>query len=187
MARQFARILYPSDPWFQEPGDVAQLAVEFAGVYDDGTSVCDLTVCSAELALAAFYGNTTRPTPTTPAWLSFTDEEVLGAGGLLHPSPAEPPWPSEYSNAHHNVVGNRQAVANAVVTLARAEPHRRRVVDRAHLVSLIVELSQRRDAPPKFMENTRKRMRRIHREELDLFEQVAAILPVVRTMLLSTK
>ena len=76
MSRPFARILEPPEPWYQQPPDPERLRHEFVGKYD-AISVCAVNICPVILAVAAFYGPTTRPGPVRPSCLSFTDDEVV--------------------------------------------------------------------------------------------------------------
>lgn len=182
MARPFVRILEPSDPWFAEPPVESRLAQEFRGKYDS-ISVCDITRCPPDVALAAFYGNTTRPTPVRPALLRFTEAEVIDAGGRLSKTDAEPPWPPEYNDAHHDVDAGQGDVAAAMARHALAEPGRRAVADRLELVRRIVDLAVRRDAPMDFRKKAKKRLKRLATEEPSFFDAVLEIAPRARDIL----
>lgn len=182
MPRPFVRILQPSDPWLRDPVDAGELTNAFRGTYDS-ISVCDTTCCSAEAVMAAFYANRTGPTPVRPAYMRFTDEEVLLDGGRLEKTDVILPWPPEYNAAHHDITEGLDAVALSMAHRVLAEPSRCVLVDRCGLVCGIVELSQRADAPGELVQKVVKRVRRLHREEPSFFEELDASMPSVRGML----
>lgn len=155
--RPFGRVLDPVDPWL-EPADDATRTQLFRGRYDT-ISVASLTGCPPAMVLAGFYGPASYQMPVVPAYFAFADVEAEEAGATLEPEPSEPPWPPEYSSAHHNLTGDQVAVAGAMVAHHNRGPHRVVPVARLDVLHEIAALLGRADVHPTYKKAGWKRIR----------------------------
>ncbi|WP_146647924.1 hypothetical protein [Labilithrix luteola] len=101
---------------------------------------------------------------------------ALGAEAV--PCPAEPPWPPEYSDAHHELKGELQRVAARMVELHDAEPTRIEEIDRKAWLMQMAGLLAREDVEKeRFRPNASKRLRKLlaakSRDERLLWAEIA--------------
>lgn len=167
--RDFARVLDPVDPWLEPAGEEAR-AQAFRGRHDP-MSVAALASCSPALVLASFYGPASYQMPVEPYYFRFTDREAERDGGRLDASPSDPPWPPEYSEAHHDLIGDQPAIARSMTARHDADPRRAVPVSRLDVLRGIASLLARPDVHEEFRKKGWKRLRgllklRVDREEV---------------------
>jgi hypothetical protein len=180
VARRFIRILEPADPWLS-PEDVEQLSGEF-GADEDSISIVEITEGYApEDALAAFHGHRRGRLPHRLLFVEFSLTDLLDLGGRIKPTPAEPPWPPEYRDAHHDVVDGMRPVAarfsEQVIDGTRVTVE----ADRTAVVQRMLVLEQRADAPESYRANIKVKMRKLAGTDRTLVEKLAAEFPNVES------
>jgi hypothetical protein len=137
----FCRVLHTADPWCTECSDDAR-AANFKGAAGR-TSVANQEVCPSRLVMAAFYGSGRRLEPPRPAYMAFRTSEVEANGGRLEKSDAEPPWPPEYNDAHHEIAEGEDSVAQFMARAFAQDGTRMVLVDREELFSEMCALLTR--------------------------------------------
>jgi hypothetical protein len=174
-AQPFCRVLDPVDPWV-EPASDEERAANFHG-RSESTSVASLVSCTTGLVMAGFYGPSRYQIPLNPHCFRFTDEEVRRAGGDLHQTPSDPPWPPEYSEAHHDLTGDQVAVASAMVQHFNADQSRAEPVSRIVILGQICALLARADIHRRFGRNGWRRIRKLlelPKERVELWAPLAS-------------
>lgn len=154
-----ARVLEPIDPWrtTTPPGERAGF---FQGRHPE-MSVTALSLCRPELVLASFYGAASRQISLEIGYFRFTHAEAARAGGTLHVTPSDPPWPPEYSEAHRDLTGDAPAIARAMVELHDVDPARVVLVGRLAVFHQIAALLGRSDVHERFAKAGTKHIRRL--------------------------
>lgn len=168
----FCRVLHPADPWLGQATDEDR-AAHFMGAHGK-TSVADRSACPSEVVMAAFYGSSRRLEPPQPVYMSFGRNEVEANGGVLQSSDADPPWPPEYNDAHHEITAGEPLVASYMAAAFARDGSRMSMLGRDVLFMQICELLGRPDRHEQFAKNSSWRLRRLFREERDLWESLAA-------------
>jgi hypothetical protein len=100
--------------------------------------------------------------------------EVEDNGGALERSNAEPPWPPEYNDAHHEISAGELSVARYMAAAFARDGSRMSVLRRDLLFVQICELLGRPDRHEQFVRNASWRLRKLFREDRELWESLAA-------------
>jgi len=166
--RHFCRVLDPVDPWLDQTSTDELLSEKFKGKHDKMSVAC-VDVCPPNHVLASFYGSASYILPAFPHYFPFTESEARDADADLESEAAEPPWPPEYSNAHHNLVGEQLPIARKMVALHRAQKRSTDVL-RCEVLDDICRLLARTDVHPTFKANGQKHLRRLLKLPVEMFE-----------------
>ena len=166
--RNFCRVLDPVDPWLDEASSDELLSEKFKGKHDKMSVAC-VDACAPTRVLASFYGSASYIIPAFPHYFPFTESEARDAGADLEPEAAEPDWPPEYSNAHHNLLGDQPAIARQMVALHRAQKRSTNVA-RFDVLDDICGLLARPNVEPIFKKNGQKHVRRLLKLPVEMFE-----------------
>lgn len=173
--REFCRMVEKPDSW-TEPGSLDTRADEFRGKYDD-ISVAHTANCPPELVLASLIGSRRGVGPVIAYYYRFLESEAIAAGGKLKPTDAEPPWPPEYNEAHHDIHEGQSEVARHMAHLHDGD--RARVVEVPQVVYLgiLADLLVRSGVHERFTKNGWKRLRRLFEDEPGVWAALAATRP----------
>jgi hypothetical protein len=158
--KPFCRVLEPVSPWLDLSTSNQTLEENFKGRYDT-ISVSKLTDCTPQFILAGFYGPASYQIPLDPRCFRFTDQEATLAGGAIQQEASNPPWPPEYSNAHHNLIGDQVAITASMVRLFSNDRTRAASVTRFDVFDELCGLLGRPDLHAKFKEKSWKRFRNL--------------------------
>ena len=142
----FARIIDPVDPWLSA-STVAERAAAFRGGIHDVLSVTAQDRCQPALALGSFYCGASYQLPAFPIYFHFKRQEANAAGGELQDTPAQPPWPPEYNDAHHDLTGNQVSIAEGMVAIHALDATRAVEVDRLAVLQELAGLLVRDGLP----------------------------------------
>lgn len=112
--------------------------------------------------------------------MAFRPGEVEANGGRLEKSDAEPPWPPEYNDAHHEITQGEHSVAQFMARAFAQDDTRMVMVDREELFSEMCALLTRPDAHQQLTKNSSWRLRRLFKEERPLWESLALRFPRLR-------
>lgn len=177
MGSAFVRVLDPADPWVEgEKYTDEQRQSNFRGRADWNISVAMVARCPPRRVLAALYGQRRDPVLDLQAVFRFLREEVEAAGGVLHDTPSDPPWPQDYCHAHHDVVQAHDAVAAHMAELYSENQGRVVLEDELVILKLIAEMLGRADVHKKFKRGASYRFKRMFLDggtERDLWTEVA--------------
>lgn len=166
--RKFSRVLEPVDPWLDPQSSDEVLSEKFKGKHDKMSVAC-LDSCAATRVLASFYGPATYILPAFPHHFPFMESEARAAGAVLEHEDAIPPWPPEYSSAHHNLQGNQLQIAREMVGLHRAQK-RSVEIPRCDVLDDICCLLARSDVHQAFKTNGQKHIRRLLKSRVEMLE-----------------
>ncbi|MEZ4320844.1 MAG: hypothetical protein R3F61_25430 [Myxococcota bacterium] len=158
----FVRVLEPADHWTNKAKYTdEQREKNFRGRVDWDISVALEARCSPPRVLAALFGGRKEVALDPPAYYRFHRSEVEAVGGVLKDTPAKPPWPEDYSHAHHDVVKAHAEVAEHMASLYNEEPERVQLEEETTVLLIIAELLGRPDVQKKFKTNATYRFRRM--------------------------
>ncbi len=166
--RRFCRVLDPVDPWLEPDSSDELLSEKFKGKHDKMSVAC-VDACTPTRVLASFYGPATYILPPFPHHFPFIESEAQDAGAVLEPEAAIPPWPLEYSSAHHNLVGEQLPIAQKMVALHRAQT-RSTEIPRCEVLDDICILLARPDVHETFKANGQKHIRRLLKSRVEMME-----------------
>ena len=173
----FVRVLHPIDPWL-DPQYSVERPKHFRGEYGF-TSVAMTAYCGELLVLASFHGARREVGPPNPAVFRFTRAEALEVGGIIRDTDANPPWPPEYNQAHHDIVAGQDQVAEAMATCYENDPRRMAIHNEVDLLVVIALLLERADVNERFRKHAIWRLRRMFEENQQIWIQVAKQVPSI--------
>ncbi len=174
----FCRVLEPVDPWRVECSEEVR-AANFRG-RAGRTSVANQETCPPRVVMAAFYGSSRRLEPSKPACMAFRPSEVAANGGRLEKSDADPPWPPEYNDAHHEITQGEDSVALFMARAFAQDESRLIQVEREEHFAEVCALLSRPDAHKQLVQNSSWRLRKLFKEERSLWDSLAARFPRIR-------
>jgi hypothetical protein len=159
----FVRVLDPSDRWLNPASD-ADRAHNFRGKEEWDISVAMEARCRADRVVACLYGARREVALDRPAYFRFTEPEVEGVGGELKDTDAKPPWPKDYNDAHHDIVKERDKVADQMARFFSEDPGRVSEVSEHLVLCEIASLLAESDAHEKFQKGASYRFRRMYED-----------------------
>jgi hypothetical protein len=172
----FVRVLSPSDPWTAaSSAHQSERADGFRGGYEK-ISVAMESRCDPLTVLAAYHGARREVGLDGPAYYRFFDSEVFEVGGDLENTPATPPWPDDYNDAHHDIVSGQKEVADYMARAYESSKERVQWAKELEVLERIAELLAREDVDKKFRKGARYRFRRMFQDkgrERELWKNVA--------------
>lgn len=178
----FVRVLDPSDPWLDHGATAEERADNFRGRRDWDISVAMESRCPPLTVVAVLHGARREVGLSHPAHYRFATDEVESVGGALCDTPAEPPWPDDYNHAHHDIVGQQQAVSERMAALFSEDGDRVRRHPELKVLLRIAELLFREDVHKKFKKHAAYRFTRLFDdggEERELWISVAEQYPAL--------
>lgn len=176
--KDFVRVLNPVDPWL-DPARQNERQLQFLGT-TESISVAMRARCAETLVLASYHGARQDIGPLKPSLFAFGSSEVQDVGGWMDDTDADPPWPTEYNHAHHDIVSGQQQVASAMSRLSQSDPARVLQYSEKQVLVEIARLMLRDDANKRFKKNSAYRFRRLFEDGgvwRDLWIEVAKIVP----------
>jgi hypothetical protein len=158
--KDFVRVLNPVDPWL-DPARQVERQLQFRGKPESSISVTMRSRCAEILVLASYHGPRKDIGLLNPSLFAFGSSEVRDLGGKMDDTDADPPWPTEYNHAHHDIVSRQQEVASAMSRLSQSDPTRVLQYSEIQVLVEIARLMLRGDVNKRFKKYSAYRFRRL--------------------------